>query len=135
MAINDEFLKGLDDLGYTDKITFDPSVFKEDKIEKIRCIIRFFLIQRKGGEINEEFSSYSLKHNVDRFLKTYNMPFGNYVSNGEFIYAMILEGFKVRRDGRNAYFNITTQSGRKFNHENSYRMRMRYDNGLVCNNG
>lgn len=134
MKTKDE-LKGLNDNGYSDSNIFDPSVFKKDKIEKIRCIIKFFLVPRKGGAINEEFNSYSLKHNVERFLQTYNMPCGNYVSNGEFIYAMILEGYKVKRDGRNAYFNITTQSGRKFNHENSYRMRMRYDNGLVCNNG
>ena len=60
--------------------------------------------------INTYKTSYGLKHIVEKMIN-------NYVSNGDFIASMILEGYEYKRDSRlspNAYFNITKKSITKF---------------------
>ena len=51
--------------------------------------------------INTASSSYGLKHVVERVM-------GQYVTNGEFICAALVLGYKIRKikDNPNAYFNI-----------------------------
>lgn len=93
---------------------FDETIFNKERITKIRDIIRFNLEKRKTINVKTE-GSYQLKHAVERFDKTQGgVKLGGYVSNGELIYAMIQEGFDVQRDGRNAYFNVTTKSAKNF---------------------
>jgi hypothetical protein len=57
--------------------------------------------------ININFSSYALKHAVERAKK-------QYVANGEFICAALALGYKMRRPQRNsanAYFNVKNFKG------------------------
>jgi hypothetical protein len=57
--------------------------------------------------ININFSSYALKHAVERAKK-------QYVANGEFICAALALGYKMRRpqhNSPNAYFNVKNFKG------------------------
>jgi hypothetical protein len=54
--------------------------------------------------INQRHSSYGLKHWVERCYAPY------YCSNGAFIAAALLAGFRVERDGPNACFNMAQKS-------------------------
>lgn len=95
--------------GYEAGARFSKLEFREERIEAIRSIIRSRLEMRKT--INEKTpSSYYLKHCVESQVEALGDPLNGYVSNGEFIYAMILEGYDVEVDGRNAYFNLATRS-------------------------
>lgn len=79
---------------------FDYSILSEiEKIEKIRAEIRKYFTKTKS--FNLKRSSYGLKHELERHI-------GNYVANGELIYAMHLEGYKIKRSGINCYFNISS---------------------------
>lgn len=105
-----EMLQGLGYLGYTG-CEFDPKSFKQERIDKIREIIRWFLTKTKN--INYKSStSYGLKHEIEDCCYAKGHPLNEYVSNGECIYAMILEGFDVQRpDGSmNCYFNLSLKS-------------------------
>ncbi|WP_179353810.1 hypothetical protein [Winogradskyella vidalii] len=78
----------------------DSSTFSEiQKIEKIRAEIKKYFTKTKS--FNLKRSSYGLKHELERHL-------GNYVTNGELIYAMYLEGYKIKRCDINCYFNISS---------------------------
>jgi hypothetical protein len=65
--------------------------------------------------INTKIGSYGLKHAVERY---YNRPYFNkqnldgynhtYIANGEFICAALYLGYKMKRSGPNAYFNLKT---------------------------
>lgn len=96
--IND--LKGLKLSGFNGDIKkFDVSIFQEnEKVDLIRPEIKKFF--RKTKTFNNDISSYGLKHVLERHID-------NYVSNGELIYAMHLEGFKIKRDGINCFFNVS----------------------------
>jgi hypothetical protein len=79
---------------------FDYSTFTEiKKIEKIRTEIRKYFTKTKS--FNLKRSSYGLKHELERHI-------GVYVANGELIYAMYLEGFDIKRNDINCYFNISS---------------------------
>lgn len=93
-------LKGLDSSGFQNFVTeFNSDIFKENKtIDLLRPAIRKYLTKTKA--IYRGSSSYGIKHMAERHL-------GTYVSNGELIYAMHLEGFKIVRDGINCYFNVS----------------------------
>ncbi len=79
---------------------FDSSNFTEiKKIERIRTEIRKYFTKTKS--FNKTRSSYGLKHDLERHL-------GNYVANGELIYAMYLEGYEIKRNDINCYFNISS---------------------------
>lgn len=80
---------------------FDPSVFADSKvIDTLRFEIRKYFSKTKTFYRNS--SSYGLKHIAEDHI-------GTYVSNGEFIYAMHLEGFRISRETINCYFNISKQ--------------------------
>ncbi len=77
---------------------FEASVFKNNKIiEQLRPVIKKYFSPAKT--VYKGSSSYGLKHIAEQHLD-------NYVSNGEFIYAMHLEGYNIERDDPNCYFNI-----------------------------
>lgn len=98
-------IKGLTRFGFTDSAEYaEPTEF--NNVERIRKAVRVLLEKRKT--INKQRSSYWLKHYVERELQ-------DYVANGELIYAMHLEGYKIQRvwDGSNAYFNIKTLPKRR----------------------
>ena len=103
-----ENLSGLTLNGYEDGREFDKTKFDLDRIEEIRAVVRKWL--RKTGGINQHVSSYALKHTLERYMGRERLWVGvvnGYVSNGEMIFAMILEGFDVVQDGANAWFNIS----------------------------
>lgn len=97
-------LVGLTYLGYkTGHYKFDESVFDMNKIDAIRGLIRTRM--RKGGE---RVGSYGLKHRLENQVELKGLPCQGYVSNGECIYAMILEGhIPMEVDGMNATFSVT----------------------------
>lgn len=105
------FYTGYEYYGYKDSKPYTE--FNEERIDRIRAIIRVFLYARKTINHQAE-GSYKLKHAVERYDYVAGNRLGGYVSNGEFIYAMILEGFQVERNGRNAYFNITSKETEEF---------------------
>ncbi len=83
--------------------TFEPNdeFTKEDltRIDKIRTFIKQSMEVTYGISVGS--TSYGLKHDCERAI-------GEYVSNGEFIYAMYLEDFRIEREREkspNARFN------------------------------
>ena len=92
-------LTGLNGFGFKNSTTkFEASVFENNKtIEQLRPVIKKHFSPAKT--VYKGSSSYGLKHIAERHLD-------NYVSNGEFIYAMHMEGYNIERDDPNCYFNI-----------------------------
>lgn len=77
-----------------------------DKIEIETLIeIRHFIRMNfeKIEKINSSKTSYGLKQGIESIL-------GIYITNGDFIASMILEGFRYKQKGMNAYFNISKKS-------------------------
>lgn len=109
MKTKEEMLEGLGYCGYDGK----SHEFHTDRIERVREIIRLWLKPRKGVNC-KCMGSYQLKHAAEDSELAEGLPLEGYVSNGEFIYAMILEGYDVKRSGINAYFNATSESMRRF---------------------
>ncbi len=69
------------------------------RIEKIRTFIKKTMEPSIG--FSESSTSYGLKHDCERAI-------GEYVSNGELIYAMYLEGYRIKQafvNNPNARFN------------------------------
>ncbi|MBJ2174182.1 hypothetical protein JBL43_08030 [Aureibaculum sp. A20] len=100
-------LRGLDLNGFSNPTTeFNPSIFNDrEKIDLIRIMIRMNFTKTKG--FYRFATSYGLKHHIER-------RFGDYVSNGELIYAMHLEGFKIKRLNINGLFNLSATSLKQF---------------------
>lgn len=98
----EETLIGLRDegFGYIDGIE-DTLHESEPVISRIRPIIRKHF--RKSKSICTKYSSYDLKHRMEDYN---GKPGRDYVSNGKLIYAMALEGFRIKRDDTNCFFNI-----------------------------
>ncbi|UAB82815.1 hypothetical protein INR75_11270 [Zunongwangia sp. SCSIO 43204] len=98
--ISDE-LTGLDLNGFSNnEEKFNQTIFsKTKKIDKLRSQIKKYFTKTKS--FNLKRSSYGLKHDLERHID-------EYVANGELIYAMHLEGYKIKRDGINCYFNISS---------------------------
>ena len=69
----------------------------KEEVKLCEVWINKFIEKRKT--INKEYSSYGLKHFVERHFKTY-------CSNGAFIQASINLGFELKEVGLNAYFNM-----------------------------
>lgn len=99
-----ELLVGLSYLGYKKGYyKFNESVFDMNKIDAIRELIRTRM--RKGCV---RVGSYALKHRLENQVELKSLPCQGYVSNGECIYAMILEGYvPIDIDGMNATFCVT----------------------------
>lgn len=74
---------------------------RTEELQTLRSFIREnFAFSPK---INAKAGSYSLKHLVESGI-------GDYVANGDFIAAMVLEGFRFEQDEKNALFNIDNDS-------------------------
>ena len=76
-----------------------------ESLTEIRYFIK--LNFEKTENINPIKSSYGLKGIIENNLKVH-------VANGDFVAAMILEGFKFKQSGKNAYFNISIKSIKRF---------------------
>jgi len=112
-----EALSGLTQSGFTGKVGFNPSAFKKERIDAIRAIIREHLRPIKNISPYYAGRSYTLKHKIEEYASRINNPIlGNYITNGECIYAMYLEGYKVKHDpeGKNALFNVSKKSFDEF---------------------
>lgn len=121
MKTKEDMLEGLYNTGYeirAEEGNKPWNEFESERIEKIREIIRGNLEKRKTERVNLlGYGSYALKHAVEKDVNARGI-LKCYVSNGEFIYAMILEGYNVKREGRNAYFNVTLASAERFYEKN-----------------
>jgi len=60
--------------------------------------------------INTKIGSYGLKHAVERYYSKDNKNEYDYtyIANGEFICAALYLGYKMKKSGPNAYFNLKT---------------------------
>lgn len=105
----EEKLRGLTYMGYKGRRDFNPKEFDIERVESIRGIIRGRLEKRKTINHNVG-TSYGLKHRLENHAMATDAPLSGYVSNGECIYAMILEGYDVYKCPPNAKFNVTTKS-------------------------
>jgi|GEM_PF-4866675 hypothetical protein len=96
--------------GYEIGKTFDASVFKNERIDVIRFVIRHFF--RKRISQNYEYDSKELTAIMNDYLggsRRCSGPVHSDIREGEFIYAMILEGFWVMRSMQNtAHFNVSS---------------------------
>jgi hypothetical protein len=104
--MNKAILNGLKLNGFDDEFqSFDETPFLNSKtVELIRPFLSDNLSKTKT--INKSHSSYGLKHIVEKKI-------GQYVTNGELIYAMYLEGFDIKRHNLNCFFNIKTSDVKK----------------------
>ena len=116
-------LKGLQLNGFSnDHKEFDPDIFSgNENIEILRREIRKHFRVIKSFNLNR--GSYGLKHDLERHI-------GKYVSNGELIYAMYLEGFNIKRNGINCYFNISLVSLRNLRLSNKVLNSFKPESGL-----
>lgn len=106
-------LNGLHHDGFTNNDLFDASVFDQKRIDAIREIVRTHLLPLKAISHYETAYSYTLKHTIERYVYvTGNKILGNYITNGECIYAMHQEGYLIEKEarGKNAYFNVSKKS-------------------------
>ena len=95
--------------GYTDAEGFDDIAFDDERIGMLVEICKKHL--KRSKTINDSFTSYGLKHIIERFCKyRYPEEIGDYAHNGEIIYAMSEAGFRIQRSGRNAIFNCSPAS-------------------------
>lgn len=106
----------LENEGLNDSAIFSPDVFDPDMLKQVRKVIRENLTKTKTKTIRENSytRSYSLKHKIEKYFQ--NEGESCHIYNGLLIYAMYLEGFRIRRaynDSKNAYFNVSTISVRK----------------------
>ena len=107
----EEELRGLTVSGFKGDKPFEFRGFNELELKAARDVIACFL--KPARSINSNYSSYGLKHLVERYLsKSTNMEI-NYVSNGALILAMYDAGFLIKRlgDGSpNCLFNVSEAS-------------------------
>lgn len=111
----------LENEGFKDSTIFSPDVFNPEKLEKVRKVIRENLTKTKTIRESSYTRSYSLKHVIEKYIQTESEDY--YVYNGLLIYAMYLEGFRIRRaynDSINAYFNVSTVNVRKLMAKSGY---------------
>jgi len=96
---------------------FNSEIFKDNKtIELLRPIIKKYLSKTKNITIKTCTCSCKLKHDAKDYIdKT--------VYSGEFIYAMHLEGYKIKRHigYTDCYFNVSTVDSRLFRDTNNLR--------------
>ena len=81
-----------------------PGPLPDDKqVEMARTWLKEKAI--RIASLNRASTSYGWKHVAERYAKSY-------ISNGAFIHAAMLEGFKIKHieDSQNAYLNISKRS-------------------------
>ncbi|WP_235008444.1 hypothetical protein [Candidatus Halocynthiibacter alkanivorans] len=83
--------------------------------------LALLLLQRcnKIKTLNRKIGSYSLKHRAENISRMYDIrtDLGNYVSNGAFIAAAMIDGFTVKQieyGNLNGYLNISSKSLKPF---------------------
>lgn len=84
-----------------------PEPLDPEKVTEIRAFIAENL--HPTQTINRRFSSYWLKHQIERAM-------GHYISNGHLIAALALEGYQIKRvDSRspNAFTNVSYRAIKK----------------------
>jgi len=98
----------------------EPEKFHEEAIEKMRAWIREWFQPRKT--MNNRFSSYALKHWIQNDKDVY-------LTNGEFIFAMIMEGYQYKISHassgphHNCFFNVDTNKYFRFKRWGKYAKR------------
>lgn len=105
VAKESKFIFGLQVPKNLDRYGFDSPCdhrFVEKNINDAREVIQRYF--RKTSTVREYMSSSSLKDLVQELCKQQGT--NNYIANGEFIVAMYAEGFQVRKNDINAFFNI-----------------------------
>lgn len=75
-------------------------------VEFVKSWIRKFIT--KTATINKRYSSYSLKHAVERWS-------GQYIANDDFIEASRLLGYKISKHSPNPWFNMSFVKAQKEN--------------------
>ena len=75
--------------------------------DEIEYVVKCLAGVRKTKTINNSFSSYRLKHIVEKAS-----PKG-YIANGSFVVGAIIAGFDFKTSGINAYFDISYKSLKK----------------------
>lgn len=107
----DKDLKGLTFGGLTDgRKLINLADFNLEELMCAQDIIKCYFYSPSGryNKFNEDYSSYELKHMVERLLNKITHGRINYVSNGTVILAMHHCGFKFQRipGTPNCYFNV-----------------------------
>lgn len=112
----EKILKGLTYSGLTDS----PKLvnLNDFNLEELMCaqdIIRCYFYTPSYNKINEDLSSYRLKHLIERLLNKSTNGRISYVSNGTAILAMHHCGFKFRRihGSPNCFFNVPKKCHKK----------------------
>lgn len=84
--------------------------FDLDKVMAARLVARHMLVRTR--RYNPEYRSYGLKHVVENFWKRNDLHDHPYISTGDCIWAMSLEGFgfRVMQNSQNCIFNVTSES-------------------------
>jgi len=86
----------------------DYVAFDEARMNEIRSVVRIWF--RKMKNINVKHSSHALKYAMENYLgreRIWDGAVDGFVSTEEMILAMEQEGFDVKMDGEEAYFNIS----------------------------
>jgi hypothetical protein len=88
--------------GLPPEVRGEPTPITEPDVRKQISSARLFLREncRHTKAIHRTIGSYGLKHRAERWA-------GAYISNGAFIAAAHIEGYRIERDGPNAYFSLT----------------------------
>lgn len=107
----DETLKGITPFGFTaSKKLVNLNDFNLEQLMCAEDVIKCYFKSPSGryNKFNEDWSSYSLKHMVERLLKKITKGRINYVSNGTLILAMYHSGYKFQRipGTPNCLFNV-----------------------------
>ncbi|MCK9436038.1 MAG: hypothetical protein M0Q12_02385 [Synergistaceae bacterium] len=99
MEKNNELL-GLTLYGFKSSTNgFDPTIFNNyiELIQTIRSVLKKYFT--KTNRFCYCKNSYGIKYMVKKYVN-------EYIPNGLFIYTMYLDGFSIKKDGKNAFFNI-----------------------------
>lgn len=107
----DKTIKGLTFGGLTDGTNLvNLSDFNLEELMCAQDIIKCYFHSPSGRyhKFNEDYSSYGMKHMVERLLNKITHGRINYISNGNLILAMHHCGYKFQRipDTPNCYFNV-----------------------------
>lgn len=77
---------------------------------QVQLCRQFLADKAKSSRVNSQYTSYNFKHWVEKYFESQGKDV--YVTNGAFIKAALLEGFRVVRsrvDGLNAQINLDTK--------------------------
>lgn len=109
-----ELIKSLGEFGFDDSVNFNAAIFDVETLSMIRLVIRDNFTRTKIIRDLDLTQSYPLKHKIENYFREIEHPLC--ITNGLLIYAMYLEGYRVRRvkNSINAYFDVSTASVRKF---------------------